>query len=53
MHLLIVHGDPEMGEALVQMVKSYTRHPCQLISTESAVMETAQKDEAGSQRQSA
>jgi CheY-like chemotaxis protein len=39
MQLLIVHRDPEMGEALVQMVKSYTRHHCQLVPTEAAAME--------------
>lgn len=43
MHLLIVHGDPEMGEALVQMVKGYTRHHCQLVPTESAAMEWARR----------
>jgi DNA-binding NarL/FixJ family response regulator len=43
MQLLIVHRDPEMGEALVQMVKSYTRHHCQLVPTESAAMEWARR----------
>jgi hypothetical protein len=31
MQLLIVHRDPEMGEALVQMMKSYMRHACDLV----------------------
>ena len=39
MQLLIVHRDPEMGEALVQMVKSYTRHQCQLVRSDSAAMD--------------
>src|ERR1043166_2134577 len=34
MQLLIVHHDPEMGDALVQMVKNYTRHSCNLVSNE-------------------
>lgn len=33
MQLLIIHRDPEMGEAPVQMVKSYTRHHYQLLGT--------------------
>ena len=41
MQLLIVHRDPEMGDALVQMVKSYTRHHCQLVANESAAMDWA------------
>ena len=41
MQLLIVHHDPEMGEALVQMVKSYTRHHCQLVPSEAAAMDWA------------
>jgi len=41
MQLLIVHRDPEMGEALVQMVKSYTRHQCQLVRSDSAAMDWA------------
>jgi len=39
MQLLIVHRDPEMGEALVQMVKSYTRQQCQLVRSDSAAMD--------------
>jgi CheY-like chemotaxis protein len=41
MQLLIVHRDPEMGDALVQMVKGYTRHHCQLVTNESAAMDWA------------
>jgi CheY-like chemotaxis protein len=41
MQLLIVHRDPEMGETLVQMVKSYTRHQCQLVRSDSAAMDWA------------
>jgi len=41
MQLLIVHRDPEMGGALVQMVKSYTRHQCQLVRSDSAAMDWA------------
>jgi len=41
MQLLIVHRDPEMGEALVQMVKSYTRHQCQLVRSDSAAVDWA------------
>ena len=41
MQLLIVHRDPEMGEALVQMVKRYTRHQCQLVRSDSAAMDWA------------
>ena len=41
MQLLIVYRDPEMGEALVQMVKSYTRHQCQLVRSDSAAMDWA------------
>lgn len=43
MHLLIVHRDPEMGEALVQMMKSYTHHPCQLVPSDKAAMEWARQ----------
>jgi CheY-like chemotaxis protein len=45
MQLLIVHRDPEMGEALVQMVKSYSRHQCQLVRSESAAMDWARRDQ--------
>jgi CheY-like chemotaxis protein len=43
MQLLIVHRDPEMGEALVQMVKSYTRHRCELIGSDVAAMDWARR----------
>jgi CheY-like chemotaxis protein len=43
MQLLIVHRDPEMGEALVQMVKDYTRHHCQLVTSEAAAMDWARR----------
>lgn len=43
MQLLIVHRDPEMGEALVQMVKSYTRHQCQIVHNDSAAMDWARR----------
>src|SRR5438128_1542145 len=45
MQLLIVHRDPEMGEALVQMVKSYTRHQCQLVRSDGAAMDWARRHE--------
>ena len=38
MQLLIVHRDPEMGEALVQMVKVYTTHHCELVTSDKAAM---------------
>jgi CheY-like chemotaxis protein len=41
MQLLIVHRDPEMGDALVQMVKSYTRHHCQLVLSDSSATDWA------------
>ena len=43
MQLLIVHRDPEMGEALVQMVKSYTRHQCHLVRSDHAAMDWARR----------
>lgn len=43
MQLLIVHRDPELGEALVQMVKNYTRHHCQLAMSDVAAMEWARR----------
>lgn len=43
MQLLIVHRDPEMGEALVQMVKSYTRHQCELVGSGVAAMDWARR----------
>jgi Response regulator receiver domain. len=43
MQLLIVHRDPEMGEALVQMIKNYTRHHCQLVESDKAAMDWARR----------
>jgi CheY-like chemotaxis protein len=39
MQLLIVHRDSEMGEALVQMVKSYSRHQCELVGSNVAALD--------------
>ena len=33
MQLLIVHRDPEMGAALVRMIKTHTRHHCQRVES--------------------
>ena len=41
MQLLIVHHDPEMGDALVQMVKNYTRHDCNLVSNDAEATDWA------------
>ena len=38
MQLLIVHRDTEVGEPLVQMVKDYTRHECDLVGSDDAAM---------------
>jgi hypothetical protein len=38
MQLLIVHRDAEVGEPLVQMVKSYTRHDCELAGSDASAM---------------
>jgi len=43
MQLLIAHGDSEMGEALVQMVKSYTRHQCELVGSDVAALDWARR----------
>jgi CheY-like chemotaxis protein len=43
MQLLIVHHDPEMGKALVQMVKSYAPHHCHLVTNETAAMDWARR----------
>jgi CheY-like chemotaxis protein len=43
MQLLIVHRDSELGEALVQMVKSYTRHHCQLVTSDASALEWARR----------
>ena len=41
MQLLIVHHDPEMGGELVQMVNNYTRHSCNLVSSDTEAMDWA------------
>jgi DNA-binding NarL/FixJ family response regulator len=41
MQLLIVHRDPEMGEALVQMIKDYTHHHAQLVESDKAALDWA------------
>jgi hypothetical protein len=41
MQLLIVHRDPELGGQLVQMVKDYTRHDCDLVTNETAAIQRA------------
>ena len=41
MELLIVHHDPEMGEALVQLVNNYTRHCCNLVSNDAEAIDWA------------
>src|SRR5260370_37069065 len=41
MQLLIVHRDSEMGEALVQTVKSYTGHQCELVGSDVAALDWA------------
>jgi len=43
MQLLVVHRDPELGEALVQMIKNYTRHHCELIDCDKAAMDWARR----------
>jgi len=43
MQLLIVHRDPEMGEALMQMVKSYTSHACDLVTSDRAAIDWARR----------
>lgn len=43
MQLLIVHRDSEMAEALVQMVKSYTRHQWELVGSDVAAMDWARR----------
>ncbi len=43
MQLLIVHRDSEMGEALVRMVESYTRHQCELVGSDVAAMDWARR----------
>jgi CheY-like chemotaxis protein len=43
MQLLIVHRDSDLAEALVQMVKSYTRHHCQLVTSDASALEWARR----------
>jgi hypothetical protein len=43
MQLLVVHHDPEMGDALVQLVKNYTRHYCDLVSNDAEAMDWAKR----------
>lgn len=39
MELLIVHSDAEMGDQLARMVKDYTAHECDWVSSDAAAME--------------
>lgn len=39
MELLIVHRDAEVGEQLVQMVKDYTAHECDLVGSDVAALD--------------
>ena len=41
MQLLIVHRDAELGAQLVQMVKDYTRHDCDLVANEADALDWA------------
>ncbi len=41
MQLLIVHHDAELGGQLVQMVKDYTAHNCDLVASESGAVQWA------------
>ena len=41
MQLLIVHRDPEMGQALVQMIKNYTRHDCERVESDTQATDWA------------
>ena len=43
MQLLIVHRDPEMGEALVQMIQNYTRHHAQLVESDKSALDWARR----------
>ena len=43
MQLLLVHSDAELGGQLVQMVKDYTAHECDLVATNSAATKWAQR----------
>lgn len=39
MQLLIAHRDQEIGEQLVQMVKDYTTHECDLVGSDAAALD--------------
>jgi hypothetical protein len=39
MEILIVHRDAEIGEQLVQMVKDYTAHRCEVVDSDAAAIE--------------
>lgn len=39
MELLVVHRDAEVGEQLVQMVKDYTAHECDLVGSDAAALD--------------
>ena len=39
MEILIVHRDAEIGEQLVQMVKDYTTHECDLVGSDDAALD--------------
>ncbi|HET9418390.1 MAG TPA: DUF4388 domain-containing protein [Chthoniobacterales bacterium] len=41
MQLVVVHRDAELGGQLVQMVKDYTPHDCDLVASETAAMQWA------------
>ena len=43
MQLLIVHDDAEVGEQLAGMVADYTEHSCDLVASDAAAQEWAQK----------
>jgi Domain of unknown function (DUF4388) len=43
MQLLIVHRDAELGGELVQMVKGYTHHECDLVASEPLAMRWARE----------
>jgi CheY-like chemotaxis protein len=43
MQLLIVHDDAEVGEQLAGMVADYTAHECDLVATDAAAQQWAQK----------
>jgi hypothetical protein len=43
MQLLFVHSDAELGGQLVQMVKDYTAHECDLVATNASATKWAQR----------